>query len=271
MELAETLHQLFSRFDTTVRSLNLFKMDTVGDAYIVAAWLTSEKRSTALNATHEADSPRQTQYITHARKSCHSVLWLAGMMLNTLDSHRTKDGHQTTARIGVAVGKVVVGFLGYMQPRIHIRGHGMRKAEKLEQQGNPGTVHVCESFLNILSGGRISDSITSSDTFMEDPPQHASLGQWTRKRRKERSTSNIQGTNAPAPYLAPHSTQGSGQKISLSRLDLDLQGWSILETRRNCQPEDDDDEPALGPGHNTNKSSGVVSTSFILKRPSTTD
>jgi class 3 adenylate cyclase len=286
MELAETLHQLFSRFDTTVRSLNLFKMDTVGDAYIVAAWLTSEKSSTALKATHEADSPRQnTEYMTHARKSCHSVLWLAGMMLNALDSHRTKEGHQTTARIGVAVGKVVVGFLGWMQPRIHIRGYGMRKAEKLEQQGNPGMVHVCDSFLNILSGGRISDNSTSPDTFMEDPPKHASFGEGTRKRREERSTSNMQGTKAPAPDLAPHSTQGSGQrtgsldllggpagphqqKISLSRLDLDLQGWSIVETRRNCQPEDDD-EPALGP--NTNKGSGVVSTSFILQRPRTSD
>lgn len=163
----------------------------------------------------------------------------------------------------------------------------MRKAEKLEQQGIPGMVHVCDSFLNILSGGRISDNSTSPDTFMEDPPQHASFGEGTRKRREERSTSNMQGTNAPAPDLAPHSTQGSGgrtggldllgpagphqQKISLSRLDLDLQGWSIVETRRNCQPEGDDDEPALGPGHNTNKGSGVVSTSFILQRPRTSD
>ena len=254
LELAQTLHQLFSRFDTTVRSLNLFKMDTVGDAYIVAAWLTA----------HEADSTRQNpQYMPNARKSCHSVLWLAGMMLNTIDSYRTKEGLEITARIGVAVGTVVVGSLGSMQPRIHIRGYGMRKAEELEQQGTPGMVNVCDKFLNILSGTHIpANNSTSRDTFMEDPPQHARFGELTRKRREETSRSNVQDTNGPAR---------SGQKISLSRPDPDLQGWSIVETRRNSQAEDGDDEPTLGQGHNANNVSGLVGTSFILQRPRTSD
>jgi hypothetical protein len=241
MELAQTLHQLFSRFDTTVRSLNLFKMDTVGDAYIVAAWLTP----------HEADSTRQnTEYMPHARKSCHSVLWLAGMMLNTLDSYRTKDGHQITARIGVAVGTVVVGSLGSLQPRIHIRGYGMRKAEELEQQGTPGMVNVCDSFLDILSGAHIpANNSTSRDTFMEDLPQHARFGEGTRNRRTEGSKINMQDTN---------------QKISLSRPDLDLQGWSIVETR-NSQPADCDEATLR------QNVSGLVGTSFILARPNLRD
>ena len=125
IELAGTMHQIFSQFDSTVRGLNLFKMDTVGDAYIVAAWLTPD----------EAGGANRKTDITRVRNLCHSILWLAGMMLNTLDSHRTKQGHQISARIGVAVGKVVVGSLGSMQARIHIRGYAMRKAEQLEQQG----------------------------------------------------------------------------------------------------------------------------------------
>ena len=39
MTLARTLDELFSSFDSMVQSLNLFKMDTVGDAYIVADFL----------------------------------------------------------------------------------------------------------------------------------------------------------------------------------------------------------------------------------------
>jgi len=39
MQLAQVLHQIFSAFDTTVQALDLFKVDTVGDAFIVAAWL----------------------------------------------------------------------------------------------------------------------------------------------------------------------------------------------------------------------------------------
>ncbi len=70
-------------------------------------------------------------------------MWLAGMMLNTLDSHRKqKQGHRLSARIGVAVGQVVVGSLDSMQARIHIRGYGMRKAEQLEQQGMSRQAHT---------------------------------------------------------------------------------------------------------------------------------
>ena len=58
----------------------------------------------------------------------------------------------------------------------------------------------------------------------------------------------------------------------------ELEFWQDAQTMHKFggdaelpEPEDDDDEPALGPGHNTNKGSGVVSTSFILQRPRTSD
>jgi class 3 adenylate cyclase len=84
-------------------------------------------------------------------------MWLAGMMLNTLDSHR-KQGHRLSARIGVSVGQVVVGSLGSMQARIHIRGYGMRKAEQLEQQGlscQAQTVIHAKAIFNILVTNQI--------------------------------------------------------------------------------------------------------------------
>jgi len=39
MELAETVHLLFSDFDEAVMELKLFKVDTIGDAYIIVGWL----------------------------------------------------------------------------------------------------------------------------------------------------------------------------------------------------------------------------------------
>jgi class 3 adenylate cyclase len=148
IELADTMHEIFSQFDSTVRGLNLFKMDTVGDAYIVAAWLTPDEAGGASRASTES---------TGVRNLCHSIMWLAGMMLNTLDSHR-KQGHRLSARIGVAVGQVVVGSLGSMQARIHIRGYGMRKAEQLEQQGlscQAQTVIHAKAIFNILVTNQI--------------------------------------------------------------------------------------------------------------------
>ena len=39
IEAAELVHDLFSDFDTAVKARGLLKMDTVGDAYIVAGFL----------------------------------------------------------------------------------------------------------------------------------------------------------------------------------------------------------------------------------------
>jgi class 3 adenylate cyclase len=71
MELALTLHHVFSVFDSYVQRLHLFKMDTVGDAYIVAAWLVQDENA------RETESRWRQQL-------CHKVLWCAANMLHTI-------------------------------------------------------------------------------------------------------------------------------------------------------------------------------------------
>ena len=98
---SQATHHVFSSFDTCVQKLNLFKMDTVGDAYIVAAWL-----------THEDDHD-----VRALSKLCHDILELAHCMLQTIEHYRSKGGYGISARIGISAGTVVVGALGSLQPR----------------------------------------------------------------------------------------------------------------------------------------------------------
>ena len=73
-------------------------------------------------------------------------------MVRDIDHHCTEGHEPMSARIGMSMGKVVVGALGSLQPRLHIRGGAMRLAEKLEQQGTPGMVHVCGKFMELVCG-----------------------------------------------------------------------------------------------------------------------
>jgi hypothetical protein len=73
-------------------------------------------------------------------------------MVRDIDHHCTEGHEPMSARIGMSMGKVVVGALGSLQPRLHIRGGAMRLAEKLEQQGTPGMVHVCDKFMELVCG-----------------------------------------------------------------------------------------------------------------------
>ena len=78
---SQATHHVFSSFDTCVQKLNLFKMDTVGDAYIVAAWL-----------THEDDHD-----VRALSKMCHDILELAHCMLQTIEQYRSKGGYGISA------------------------------------------------------------------------------------------------------------------------------------------------------------------------------
>ena len=140
MDLALVLHHLFSAFDSTVESLRLFKMDTVGDAYIVAAFLPDA------DGNELPENSKESVQLT-SEGLAHRMLWLASSMLGTLEKYRTKSGEKVQARIGVAAGKVVVGAMGSLQPRVHIMGQAMREAERLEQEGAPGMANVSHDFL----------------------------------------------------------------------------------------------------------------------------
>jgi class 3 adenylate cyclase len=156
MDLAIVMHHLFSAFDTCVQRLDLFKMDTVGDAYIVAGWLSLPSSESALTMQQEHDE--------QAQKLCEHVLWLAGFMHDTLEALGAKSAHHISARIGIGVGNVVVGAFGSLQPRVHIRGDGMRVAEALEQTGSPNLVHVDDVFLDILQASGCNQCHLDVDT-----------------------------------------------------------------------------------------------------------
>jgi hypothetical protein len=130
------MHALFSVFDKEVKRRGLFKMDTVGDAYICAGIVNAAARP--------------------AGQVCEDVLAVAGAMLRTVDVYRTEGDAQVQCRIGVAAGSVVAGSLGRLQPRLHIFGPGLRAAELCEQTGREGAVHASRSFVEALWGGDCS-------------------------------------------------------------------------------------------------------------------
>ncbi len=78
LQLARLVHALFTRFDAAVRACGLFKMDTVGDAYIVAALL-PEGGGGGCQCTASAAA---------TRRACCGLLVVARVMLEELGEHR---------------------------------------------------------------------------------------------------------------------------------------------------------------------------------------
>eukprot|EP00240_Pyramimonas_obovata_P016122 CAMPEP_0118936904 /NCGR_PEP_ID=MMETSP1169-20130426/21022_1 /TAXON_ID=36882 /ORGANISM="Pyramimonas obovata, Strain CCMP722" /LENGTH=302 /DNA_ID=CAMNT_0006880365 /DNA_START=20 /DNA_END=928 /DNA_ORIENTATION=+ len=121
-ELSKDARRLRSSSVST-RDHEVFKVDTVGDAYIVAALVkhpTDEKRAAvAFDVLAIADTIAQS--IQHYSANGAHCLEPGGVKI----------------RLGLSLGPVSVGFLGLLQPRYHMYGKAMDQAVRAESQSKP--------------------------------------------------------------------------------------------------------------------------------------
>ncbi|KAJ1493659.1 nucleotide cyclase [Baffinella frigidus] len=132
LQLIGYINSIFSAFDREVKKQGLFKMDTIGDAYVAAGLLKSP------------DPAEVTE-------RCAAMIRLSQRMLKVLERHREVSGKDLRCRIGISTGEVYAGVLGRLQPRYHLFGEPMRIAEELEQRCAVDGVHVSAPVMKALA------------------------------------------------------------------------------------------------------------------------
>ncbi len=125
LDVARMLHRVYSAFDADVRCRCLQKMDTVGDAYIVAGWLPDPFHRCGSAGADRGDAGETGSGEiragggggAEAQAVCEGLLCAARTMLTTLAAYRAATGIDVHCRIGIAAGGVIAGVLGRLQPR----------------------------------------------------------------------------------------------------------------------------------------------------------
>jgi len=120
------LHAVYSRFDKEVATQNLYKMDTIGDAYIIIGGLNFDDDAPA---SQVADAARD-------------LLEMGEAMLDILAEYRAEEGHEIHMRIGLHYGEVVGGVVGDSNPRYHIFGDTLVHANLMESSGQLDRIQV---------------------------------------------------------------------------------------------------------------------------------
>jgi hypothetical protein len=143
IDVARLMHRLFSAFDAAVTGAGLFKMDTVGDAYVAAGFL-PQSQPLPFQSTENADA-------LEAGQACDRVLLAARDMIAAVAACREDTGRDVHCRIGVSAGEVLAGVLGRLQPRFHIFGAGLSAAERHEKAGQIDAVHASPAFMAALA------------------------------------------------------------------------------------------------------------------------
>ncbi|XP_029302359.1 retinal guanylyl cyclase 2 [Cottoperca gobio] len=130
IEVVDLLNDLYSLFDAVLSNHDVYKVETIGDAYMVASGLPKRNGN-----KHAAE--------------------IANMSLNILSSvgsfqMRHMPDVPVRIRIGIHSGPCVAGVVGLTMPRYCLFGDTVNTASRMESTGLPYRIHVNMNTVKIL-------------------------------------------------------------------------------------------------------------------------
>ncbi|XP_056426099.1 retinal guanylyl cyclase 1 [Hyla sarda] len=131
IEVVDLLNDLYTLFDAIIGSHDVYKVETIGDAYMVASGL--PKRN---DNRHAAEISNMSLDI-----------------LSSVGSFKMRHMPEVPVRIriGLHSGPCVAGVVGLTMPRYCLFGDTVNTASRMESTGLPYRIHVNVSTVNILN------------------------------------------------------------------------------------------------------------------------
>uniref|UniRef100_W5MNR7 Guanylate cyclase soluble subunit beta-1 n=1 Tax=Lepisosteus oculatus TaxID=7918 RepID=W5MNR7_LEPOC len=127
MQVVTMLNELYTRFDFYCGELDIYKVETIGDAYCVAGGLHKESQ-------------------THAVQ----IALMALKMMELSDEVLTPVGEPIKMRIGLHSGSVLAGVVGVKMPRYCLFGNNVTLANKFESCSLPRRINVSPTTYRLL-------------------------------------------------------------------------------------------------------------------------
>ncbi|XP_052084285.1 atrial natriuretic peptide receptor 1-like isoform X5 [Mytilus californianus] len=129
-QVVDLLNDLYTTFDTILEKFDVYKVETIGDAYMVVSGLPSRNGN------------------LHAREVARMSLTLLNAVLSFKIRHRPTE--QLKLRIGIHSGSVCAGVVGLKMPRYCLFGDTVNTASRMESNGLPLRIHVSPFTKEIL-------------------------------------------------------------------------------------------------------------------------
>ncbi|XP_015243410.1 PREDICTED: heat-stable enterotoxin receptor [Cyprinodon variegatus] len=130
MEVVDMLNEIYKNFDSILDHHDVYKVETIGDAYMVASGLPNRNGN------------------RHAVDIAHMALDILSFV-GTFELQHLP-GIPLWIRIGVHSGPCAAGVVGNKMPRYCLFGDTVNTASRMESTGLPLRIHVSQPTINIL-------------------------------------------------------------------------------------------------------------------------
>ncbi|GIL68154.1 hypothetical protein Vafri_21434, partial [Volvox africanus] len=144
------LNDLFITFDRLVEQHHVYKVETIGDCYMVCGGLVEEDAEGFRSVTETVDP-------LHAHKV---FAFAADMLTAARGVAMPGTGQPVQLRVGIHSGPVMSGIVGRKMPRFCLFGDTVNVASRMESTGVPGAVHISASTRALL--GNSADGFLST-------------------------------------------------------------------------------------------------------------
>lgn len=126
MDIVKLLNDLFQRFDQLTTKHDIYKVETIGDAYMVVSGVPEARDDHAIRMSNMGlDMIQDTNHVINpVSQKCIQI------------------------RVGIHTGPVVSGVVGTKMPRYCLFGDTVNTASRMESHGLPGRVHISDTTYN---------------------------------------------------------------------------------------------------------------------------
>ncbi|ESP05009.1 hypothetical protein LOTGIDRAFT_109732, partial [Lottia gigantea] len=130
MQVVDLLNDLYTMFDATIEQYDVYKVETIGDAYMVVSGL-----------------PTRIGY-----KHAGEISTMALDLLSQCGTFKIRHMHDVPLRlrIGLHTGSCVAGVVGLTMPRYCLFGDTVNTASRMESTGTASRIHVSEETKEVL-------------------------------------------------------------------------------------------------------------------------
>ena len=130
LQVVDLLNDLYTAFDSVIDSFDVYKVETIGDAYMVVSGIP----------------------IRNDNRHAGEIASMALMLLHTCVGFKIRHmpGTQLQLRIGMHSGPAVAGVVGLKMPRYCLFGDTVNTASRMESGGLALRIHMSDSTQHVL-------------------------------------------------------------------------------------------------------------------------